>query len=80
VVVIFADYTKGGLKMEEYFNNEQELMQHLIDGGAIRPHFISDRKSKDSWIKLIDGNRTLITSGKSAENYLLGIGYWVKAI
>ncbi|MCB5288344.1 MAG: hypothetical protein LHW64_11180 [Candidatus Cloacimonetes bacterium] len=66
--------------MEEYFNNEQELMQYLIDGGTIRPHFIADRARKDHWLKLVNGNRQLVVSGKSAENYLLGLGYWVKAI
>lgn len=66
--------------MEEYFNNEQDLMQHLIDGGTIRPHFITDRSNKDNWIRLVNGNRKLVVSGKSAENYLLGLGYWVKAI
>lgn len=66
--------------MEQYFSNEKELMQHLIDGGAIRPHFIADRTNKENWIKLVNGNRTLIVSGKKADNYLLGLGYWVKAI
>ncbi len=66
--------------MEEYFDTEEELMQYLIDGGTIRPHFVSDRTNKSGWIKLINGNRTLIESGENAENYLIGLGYWVKAI
>ncbi len=66
--------------MEEYFNSEQDLMQHLIDGGTIRPHFIADRSNKDHWVRLVNGNRKLVVSGESAENYLLGLGYWVKAI
>lgn len=62
-----------------YFKNEQELFEHLIGGGKIRPHFEHDRVCKEKWIHLVDGNRVYLESGKSAANCLLGLGFWVVA-
>ncbi len=71
---------KGMSKVADtiYFETELDLMVHLIEGGTIRPHFIHDRTNKESWVKLKDGNRVYVESGKSAKSCLIGLGYWVK--
>jgi hypothetical protein len=63
-----------------YFSNEMELMQHLIDGGVIRPRFRGDETNKNHWIRMENGNRIYIKSGKPANNCLMSHDYWVKAI
>jgi len=65
--------------MTEYFKNEQEIFEHLINGGSIRPHFITDATNKKRWIHLNNGNRTYCESGESAANCLLSPNYWIKA-
>lgn len=65
--------------MEEYFETEQELFEHLIAGGTIRPHFQADRTNRENWIHLKDGNRVYVETGISACNCLISLGYWVKA-
>lgn len=65
--------------MSDYFKSEKDLFEHLIKGGAIRPHFNADKHSKKYWVHLKDGNRVYIESGESAKNCLIGLDYWVKA-
>ena len=62
-----------------YFKNEKEMMLHLINGGAIRPHFIADKDRIDNWIVMRNGNRVKLKTGESAQNFLLGVDYWVAA-
>ena len=62
-----------------YFKNEEELMMHLLGGGIIRPHFAADKGRPDNWVVMMHGNRVKYSSGESAANYLLGVGYWVSA-
>jgi hypothetical protein len=73
------DCIKRNDKENQYFKTEEELMLFLLNGGTIRSHNIVDRRDKSSWIKLVNGNRVYIESGKSAMNCLLGLRYWVKA-
>lgn len=60
----------------EYFKNDKELYEHLINGGIIRPYF--------SWYAFHqciflgkDGNKTYL-SGESAEKCTMSIGHWIK--
>jgi len=67
------------VKSGDYFKSEQEMFEHLLSGGIMRPHFKADETNRRGWICLINGNRALLETGSSAENYLLGTGYWVSA-
>ena len=66
------------MMMNDSFKTEQELFEHLITGGYIRPHFDSEKIDKKDWIYLKGGNRVYLMSGESASNCLMSLGYWIR--